>query len=355
MDCSTFGILKTLPTSTLTHPPDNGLHRLCPGVKSRLWGILVSLFLLLPGTAQTEEIAIIQADSPGDVEVGLWLNGLHDVDFLSGSFKAIFYIWWISDDPHFKPFDSLQVLNGRDWHENAVNTQQLPNGRHYTAGFLSTTVTHDWDLKYYPFDRQHLEIVIETPYTTEQLRFEPQNDRSVVSEFAVVEGFRIEDLTLDTRTETYNTDFGLDDAAGTRFSRLSIQVELVRESGRLVLAILVGFAVANVVALLTFAIDKSLLSIRAAMVGGAIFASIGNMYLLNSQMHPALGSMIIDRVAIGTFSVILAALVSGILIDALLRHGNGVLADRLNLAIAAVVSLSAIAFYAATFQTALQA
>lgn len=322
---------------------------------SRWLQIVAALALFhLPAAAQTDEVAIVEAESARTVEVGLWLNGLHDVDFLSGSFKAVFYIWWITEDPDFAPFDSLQVLNGRDWSENAVNTQQLPDGRHYTAGFLSTTVTHDWDLQYYPFDRQRLEIVIETPYTANQLRFMPQNNRSVVSEFAEVEGFRIEGLKLEARTETYNTDFGLDDADGTRFSRLSIQVDLVRESGRIVLAILVGFAVANVIALLTFAIDKSLLSIRAAMVGGAIFASIGNMYLLNSQMHPALGSLIIDRVAIGTFSVILAALVSGIMIDSLLRRGREVLADRVNLSMAVLVSVSALMFYLLTFQTALR-
>lgn len=310
--------------------------------------------LALPAAAQTDEATVVDAEPPGEVEVGLWLNGLHDIDSLSGSFKAIFYIWWISDDPGFEPFDSLQVLNGRNWSERAVNTQTLQDGRHYTAGFLSTTVSHDWDLLYYPFDRQRLEIVIETPYTADQLRFVPQNDRSVVSEFAGVEGFRIEGLRLAERTETYNTDFGLDEAGGTRFSRLSIQVDIVRESGRIVLAILIGFAVANVIALLTFAIDTSLLSIRAAMVGGAIFASIGNMYLLNSQMHPALGSLIIDRVAIGTFSVILAALVSGIVMDALLRRGREVLAARLNLTIAVVVCVLALVFYYTAFQTALR-
>ena len=78
------------------------------------------------------------------------------------------------------------------------------------------------------------------------------------------------------------------------------------------------------------------------------------MYLLNSQMHPALGSLIIDRVAIGTFSVILAALVSGIMIDSLLRRGREVLADRLNLSMAVLVSLSALMFYLLTFQTALR-
>ena len=79
---------------------------------------------------------------PGTVEVGVWLNGIHDMDFMRGSFNASFYVWWISRDPQFEPFESLQVLNGWEWSARGVNRQVLPDGRHYVAGFLNTTVSH---------------------------------------------------------------------------------------------------------------------------------------------------------------------------------------------------------------------
>ena len=245
---------------------------------------LLVLLLAMPfgsAVAQPEPV-----DGAERVEVGVWLSGLHNVDFLSGSFQTEIYIWWISNNPDFEPFDSLQVLNGRDWHSRAVNRQVLPDGRHYTAGFLSVTVSHDWDLIYYPFDRQTLDIVIETPYTSDELRLVPQNERSVVSEFVELKGFAVKSMNLRENIANYQTDFGLEDASGTRFSRLVIELELERESGRIVIAILVGFIVANIIALLTFAIDSSQLAIRSSMLGSAVFAAIGNMYLLNS--HPPL-------------------------------------------------------------------
>ncbi len=146
------------------------MQGVCSLPEVRLWLTRVPRFtvfaLCLALSAQS--IAADHATPGGEpdkVEVGVWLSGLHNVDFLGGSFQAEFYIWWISADPAFKPFDSLQVLNGRDWTHRAVNSQVLADGRHYTAGFLSVTASHPWDLFYYPFDRQSLEIIIETPFT----------------------------------------------------------------------------------------------------------------------------------------------------------------------------------------------
>ncbi len=265
------------------------------------------------------------------------------------------YIWWISENAEFAPFDSLQVLNGRDWRHRAVNRQVLPDGRHYTSGFLSVTVSHDWDLFYYPFDRQQLDIVIETPYTSEQLRLVPQVDRSVVSELLELKGFEVRSLRLYEQVASYATDFGLADASGTKFSRLVIEIELERESGRIVVAILVGFIVANIIALLTFAIDVSQLGIRSSMVGSAVFAAIGNMYLLNSQLDPAVGSMIVDRFAVGTFAVILVALLSGIVSNDLANRGMTTAATRVNRIVFSVLLLLALGFYITTFQSAISA
>ena len=210
--------------------------------------------MLLPtvhsATAQPEDLQINDIDSPGVVEVGVWLNGIHDMDFMRGSFSATFYIWWVSEDPAFDAFNSLQVLNGWDWSSRAVNRQTLPDGRYYVAGFVDVTVRHVWNLRLYPFD---------------------QAEQSVVSEFAEVPGFRIDRFQIRSITERYDTDFGIAQSSESRFSRLSIEIGLTRESGRTMLALLVGFVVGNIMALLTFAIDRSELATRAGLVTGAIF------------------------------------------------------------------------------------
>ncbi len=70
-----------------------------------------------------------EPESPDRVEVGVWLNGSHAIDVVDGSFGAEFYLWWISPDPAFRPFEILQVLNGRNWSVSAINRRVLPDGR----------------------------------------------------------------------------------------------------------------------------------------------------------------------------------------------------------------------------------
>jgi hypothetical protein len=314
--------------------------------------LLFFLSLLEPGMAV--HAAPSEPDGPDRVEVGVWFNGLHTIDFLDGSFGAEFYLWWISPDPDFHPFQVFQVLNGRNWSVRAVNHRTLPDGSYYTSGMVSVTVNHDWDLLYYPFDSQRLQIVLETPFTASEVRLVPNQRDSVVSQFVDVEGFEVTGLSINEHVEQYNTDFGLRESSGRQFSRVVIEVDLKRESGRIVVAILIGFIVANLIALFTYMIDVSMLGLRASMIASAIFAAVGNTYLVNSVVHPAIGSLLLDRIALGSFAAILVALLNGIIVDRLCMQEKDGLARKVNWTVFALFVLGSGVFYGLAFQAAIR-
>lgn len=308
--------------------------------------------------AQAQTTTPLEAASPGPsmpatVDVGVFFMDVHNVDFISGSFGAEFYMWWISPDRDFKPFDALQIINGRDWNAKSVTQRTLPDGRFHTSAIVSAKIKHDWQLLYFPFDRQYLKIIIETPETAEELRLIPDKKRSTISDTMSVEGFEVVGLSVDEKVERYNTDFGLETASGSTYSRLIITVALNRESGRLIVAMLIGFIVANIIALLTFAIPVSNLGVRASMVGSAIFGAVGNMYSISNALSPAVGSLLVDRFAIGTFSAIVIALLNSIIVERFARKGRSRLAHQINRAVFYVALVTVIAFYAMTIFAAL--
>jgi hypothetical protein len=310
------------------------------------------LMLLLAGAGKVSAAQQPPPPVPTPVEVGVWFNGIHSIDVLDGSFGAEFYLWWISPDPDFHPFETLQVLNGRQWTSRAVSRRQLDDGNYHYSGNVSVTVNHDWDLYYYPFDRQKLSIVIETPFTASEIRLIPNRRASVISEFVDVAGFDVVGFELAEHLENYQTDFGFRDSRGREFSRLTIELDLQRDRGRIVIAMLIGFLVANLIALLTYAIHVSMLGIRATMVASAIFGAVGNMYFLNSQVHPAAGSLLIDLFAVGSFTAILIALLNGIVVDRLFMWGRADVARRLNRSVFGVVLVASAVFYALAFHAA---
>ncbi len=310
------------------------------------------LFMMSTPAASAVTVAV-EKPEPRRVEVGVWLTGIHSIDFVNGSFGAEFYMWWISPDPNFQPFETFQILNGRQWNVRSVSQRTLPDGSHHTSGIVSVTVNHDWQLSNFPFDRQSLRLIIETPQTVSELKLVPNEKQSNVSDFIHVEGFQVLGIKLDEKVEKYATDFGIKGSSGDEFSRLVITVDLKRESGRLVVAMLIGFIVANIIAFMTYAIHVSNISIRASMAGSAIFAAVGNMYSINAVLNPAVGSLLVDRFAVGAFVVIVIALLNSIVVERLMTKGRSRLAHTVNRVTFYVVLGASLLYYTVTFIQAL--
>jgi len=312
------------------------------------WRVLVVVCWLcaLVHPRDTHAAVPLDRDSPDVVEVGVWLSGLHSIDFVRGSFETEFYCWWISANPDFKPFETLQVLNGRDWSFRATSQRRLADGRYHTSGFVSVTVNHNWNLRYFPFDRQKLQIIIETPYTASELRIVPNQNDSAVSQFLDVKGFQIDGLKLIEHVEGYTTDFGFKDAKAQKFSRLTVEVGLNRESERLAIVLLLGFIVSNLIAFFTYAIEVSSIEVRVGMITASIFSAAGNMSYISSEVNPAVGSLIVDGFALGTFATILASLLVGIAVHRLSRWNRVLLARGVNWACFAVAVLASVSYYA---------
>jgi len=296
----------------------------------------------------------LKADAPDRVEVGVWLGGLHSINYIEGSFVAEFYIWWIGDNPDFHPFDVLQILNGRDWAVRSVSRRELPDGRIHTSGFVSVTINHDWDLRYYPFDRQSLQIIIETPYTSSELQILPRQEKSALSKLLKVQGYAIHGLELSAQTEGYDTDFGIESATSKQYSRVVMTVEMQRQSERLAVVLLLGFIVANLIALFTYAIEVSMIGTRASMITAAVFAAVGNMSLVSDEVNPAVGSLIVDGFALGTFASIVIALLLGIIVHRLVQWKKISLARIINWTVFAVVIIVLGIYYPALFHAAIK-
>lgn len=105
----------------------------------------------------------------------------------------------------------------------------------------------------------------------------------------------------------------------------------------------IGFIVANVMALLTYAVHVSMLGIRSSMSVGALFCAVGNMDFLNQAVNPSTGSILVDRMALGTFGSIIVALLTGIIVDRLHRLERTRVARMVNWWVFGVVLVGSVA------------
>jgi len=318
------------------------MRRLARACAISLITLGATLALARTGAAQTPESMPRRTEGPRDIELGVWLADIHTIDLLDGSYGAELYMWWIAQDEDFRPFDVFQILNGRDWVARSVNRRVLSDGRWHCSAYLSVTASHRWDLHDYPFDRQTLQLVVETPFTADEVRLVPDVAGSVISEYATAEGFRFTDYRLREHVQRYPSDFGLGDVKGREYSRIVLEIELERASQRILVVTLVGFFVALLIAFLTYTVHVSLLNIRASMSAAAIFGAAGNMYSLQRAIHPSVGSLLIDRIALVTFGGIVVAILTGIVVDTVYRRDRLALARLINWSAFALVFVTTV-------------
>jgi hypothetical protein len=284
------------------------------------------------------------AAAPAEVRFGMYITGIHGLDVVNNSYDMDLYVWWVSDKYTINPESDFQIVNGRHWQVRSANTRTLPDGRHYSAAFVSATVNHNWNLRRYPFDRHVLRVIFETPYTASELRLVPDIVDSKISELVDVPGFRVGVLRLLEYVKGYDTRFGLGTDRADQFSRVVMELEIQRESQYLVATQFTGLLVANLISLLIYMVNVSSLGIRATLATTAILAAVGNVYTLGEHVTRAARSLLVSQLATATFLMIVIALVTSIAAEWLQERDRGQAAVRLNWTVCIVVTILFIAY-----------
>lgn len=299
--------------------------------------LLLLAALLTPHPANAE---------PATSKFGVYVTSIHGIDVINNSYEMDMYVWWVSDRRTFNPESDFQIVNGRHWNVRAINTRILPDGRHYTAAFVSATIQHNWNLRKYPFDTHILRVIFESPFTAAELRLEPDIADSKLSELVELPGFRLGTLRLLQYVKGYDTRFGLGADNADRFSRVVLELVIERESQYLAVTLFIGLLVANLISLLIYVVKVSSLSIRATLGTTAILAAVGNVYTLGDQVSRASRSLLVAQMTISTFIMIVVALITSIAAEWLCEHGRERQAERMNWTVFGVVVVIFIAYVA---------
>lgn len=279
------------------------------------------------------------AAAPAEVRFGMYVTGIHGLDVVNNSYDMDLYVWWVSDRYVINPNSDFQIVNGRQWQVRSVNSRTLPDGRHYSAAFVSATVNHNWNLRRYPFDRHVLRVIFETPYTASELRLVPDIVDSKLSELVDLPGFDLGVLRLLEYVKGYDTRFGLGTERADQFSRVVMELEIARDSQYLVATQFTGLLAANLISLLMYMVNVSALGIRATLATTAILAGVGNVYTLGQHVTRAGRSLLVSQLATATFLMIVVALITSIAAEWLLERDRGQAAVRLNWTVCIAVTI----------------
>lgn len=268
--------------------------------------------------------------APGQVRLGVFLYAVQDLDVAKHSFRVSFNVWWRYHGDTFDPIKALQIVSAHAVTVVLDDKRSLPGGETYVDARVDAVIDRVLDTSAFPFDSHRLRIEIESPYETDYLQYVVDTDGSMLDPEVFSPGWYIGDFSIRESRKRYATDFGLKERTREEYSRVVLEVTAHHVGWRLAIDYFIGFITCVLICLLGFLVHPRMLPARATMIGTAVFAAIGNKYIVNSVTDTTFGARLANVVVITSFSMVLVLLLSSIACERMIEAGHSDRAFKTN-------------------------
>lgn len=277
--------------------------------------LLLVLIPLSPGQLLAAEA--VEESAPMKVRVGFYVTSLHDLSLINQTYEIIFWTWFLADDKEYEPMKTTEIINAKSFAADPDFSGSNEVGKViWSYGQFHAKMKQDWDISNYPFDTQRLRVTLEDAnLDSSYLAYEPDRKGSRIDENISLPGWNIIGLELEPHDKVYSTSFGDPESNDpVTYSRMSMLITLQRKGTRLLLDNLVGTYVAFILAFLAFYVPLSLMSGKFSFLIAAIFAEVGNKYIIDSKLPITTEITLIDKIQWLTFACIALSSIMTIII-----------------------------------------
>lgn len=294
---------------------------------------MLALAFFLPGAALAEE-------APKDVKVGVFIANLFDLDFSKRNVEATFWVWFNHAVPNFEAQKGVEIVNARSEKQLQYFKTDMAGGGVWELIKYSALLNEKWSVANYPFDRQKVQIIIESTFAdSRSVRFVPDvEETDLTSDLALI-GWTIEGISATTSEVAYHTTFGdptLGHAERSSYPRAIFEVSIKRNGWRLFFSTFIGFVLSLALAgiILTnnaFRRVNDVIEIggQVGIGTGAVFSVVGSGYIMENGLPPTTEFSLADAFQITTFTVAFVTMISVFAIHALKKRGHPEAALRL--------------------------
>ena len=258
----------------------------------------------------------VRAGTPPDhYRIGAYITAIHGIDFSTGTFSADFWVWSVGSSPSRDPLQTMEFIN------SGTITRQLQSSTHRDDVFwrqtkILGTFRQPWNLRYFPFDTQLLEITLEEGQDdATALIYDADIANTGYLPEASPPGWRITSVTARAVTTHYTTNFG-DPAggSGSDYARLYLTIRLKRTSLAIFLNLSAPLYAAFLLCIVSFLLHKdgqALVESRLALLAAALFAVVLNMRSVSTILGNEHDLTVVDRLHILVLiEIVIATLVT---------------------------------------------
>lgn len=233
---------------------------------------------------------------PDTVSVGIYITSIHDIDFKQKEFSANFWLWLRYKNKAFDFYQNLEVPSAKSVTKSFVMVDSS-DGEVYMQMKLQCVMKDSWRINNFPFDRQRLRISIEnSQYDSRYLVFVPDTVGENFDKRFTLNGWSIDSCTTIAGTKIYETAFGDRSIAKprTEYSAFRVRLVITRDAMGIFWKMFLGMYIAFLIAFTCFYIHTDGIDSRFGLSVGALFAVVGNKYIIDSSLPESTTFTLVD-------------------------------------------------------------
>jgi len=241
--------------------------------------VLMGVLTMICGTQ------VANAATPQQVDVGIYLLDIYDVDLAKCTYAADFYLWfrWRGDvDPR-----EFEIMNGYLESKEHADLKRLP-GVTYVSYRCRAVLHGAFDFRNYPWDSQKLVIEIEdASHDTRQLVYAADRANSSTHPELCVGSWTPEPVICYAKDVDYRTNFGEPTRpAGQKatYSRFYFVVPVGHSGAAPLVRLFMPLFVSVAIAFLAFLLRPDDLDPRFGVGIAAVFGAVSSQILVRSSL-----------------------------------------------------------------------
>ncbi len=280
-----------------------------------------------------------QPSAPDTVQTGIYITSIHDIDFKQKEYTVNFWLWLKYKNMDFNFMQNLEIPEAKTV-VKSFSTIDTTGPKIYILMKLQCVMKDSWKLDRFPFDRQKLRLSIEnSQFDSRSLIFTADTLGKHYDPKFTLNGWTIDTFNISTRIKKYETAFG-DVTLGkphSEYGSFRVSIGLERKAFGLFWKMFLGMYIAFLIAFVCFFINVDSSEARFGLNVGALFAVIGNKYVIDSALPESSAFTLVDSLHGVTLIFIFGVILSTVYTLTLVKRDHVVRAEKFDKRIALIL------------------
>lgn len=252
--------------------------------------------LFIPFIFFASAAAMARPVHPDTVKTGVYITSIHDINFKDKEYTIDLWLWLKYENRKFDFLQNLEVPQAKTV-TKSFSTIDSSGSKVYMLMKLQCVMKDSWAIDNFPFDRQKLRFSIEnSQFDSQSLVFAADTLGKHFDPRFTLRGWRIDSLSITTGIKAYETSFGDESLKKphTEYSNFKVRLQINRDAMGLFWKMFLGMYVAFLIAYMCFFIHTDSIDSRFGLSVGALFAVIGNKYIIDSALPESTTFTLVD-------------------------------------------------------------